>query len=205
MGRRVTVGRWKAGVASIAGAIADRGPDAGRSARSGFAVVPHPGTLVPGQAGHAHGALRAAAVQTESDLGWAQYDLPARADSAANIARLLGQYPNYCGGGKAATRSLPSRSLPGEAAPSLVGRMVQGRQEHMGRSGPVREHVRNSGQTPGCQPGGGRSSNCSRLPDSADSASARGRPCESPAIAAGPATSSTAFTAPPDLRVSIAS
>ena len=136
-GRRQVHGRGtlEGGGASIASAIADSGPNAGPSARGGPAIVPHPRNPAASHAGHAHGDLRAVVVQTESDLGWAQYDLPERADSAAGVMRLLGQYPNYCGGGKAATRSLPSRSLPGETAPSLVRRMVQGTQEAMGRSG----------------------------------------------------------------------
>ena len=101
---------WRAGGASVADAIADSGPDAGLSARAGPGIVPHPHNLVPGQAGYAHGDIRAGVVQTESDLGWAQYDLPERTVSVAGVMRLLGQYPNYCGNGKAATRSLPSRS-----------------------------------------------------------------------------------------------
>ena len=150
----MAVGRWRAGGASIASAIADSGPNAGPSARGGPAIVPHPRNPAPGHAGHAHGDIRAAVVQTESDLGWAQYDLPERADSAAGVMRLLGQYPNYCGGGKAATRSLPSRSLPGETAPSLVRRMVQGRQEAMGRSGRFAHASGDSGHQPGAVGGG---------------------------------------------------
>ena len=77
------VGRWTAGGTPIASAIADSGPDAGLSARGGPAISPHPRNLVPSQAGLAHGDLLAAVLETEGDLGWAQYDLPEMADSAA--------------------------------------------------------------------------------------------------------------------------
>ena len=47
------------------------------------AIVSHPRNRVPGHARCAHDDVRAAVVETGGDLGWAQYDLPEMADSAA--------------------------------------------------------------------------------------------------------------------------
>ena len=82
VGRGGAIGRWAAGVCRSPAPSRIADPTlACRPWRS--AIVSHPRNRVPGHARCAHDDVRAAVVETGGDLGWAQYDLPEMADSAA--------------------------------------------------------------------------------------------------------------------------